>query len=274
MTPPVSHSSAAALAPLDLPDRDPAVGGGEGHRRGRTLAGLPRPSRRRLAALLAVLLAVLVLAGVVPLPDLEGALAELAETLGPWTYVLVAVLAFLETGAFVGLVVAGETAVVLGGTVAVQGEVSLAVLLPLAWAAAAAGDSVSFAIGRRLGRPFLIRRGGRLGITPARLARVESFYARHGGKAVLIGRFIGLVRAVAPFLAGSSGMRYRRFLPYSLLGTGLWSTAFTLIGYVFWRSFSEATSTASRIAVVLAVAAAAAAITLRHLRSRGTRAES
>jgi len=160
------------------------------------------------------------------------ALHHLAEVLGPWTYALVFGMAFLETGAFVGLIAPGETAILLGGVVAAQGKVSLALILLLAWVGSAAGDLASLALGRRLGRPFLHQHGPRLKLTAARVDRVESFYGRHGGKAILIGRFIGVVRAVSPFLAGASGLSLRRFVPYSLIGTAVWSSAYTLLGYV------------------------------------------
>ena len=185
----------------------------------------------------------LVTAGVVRLPDVEGLLTDLSDTLGPWTYALVAALAFLETGAFVGLVAPGETAIVLGGVVAAEGGVDLGPIILVAWLAAALGDLASFALGQRLGRRFIVARGPRIGITAARLDSVEAFFDRHGPKAILIGRFIGIVRAVAPFLAGASGMRLRSFLPWSLLGTALWATAFTLVGYAFHESFASAAHT-------------------------------
>jgi membrane-associated protein len=200
-----------------------------------------RPPAALLAlAALAAVGFVLTLAGVVKLPDLEGALTDLSDTLGAWTYALVAGLAFLETGAFVGLVAPGETAVVLGGVVAAEGGVDLVPMLLIVWVAAAAGDFASFMLGRRLGRRFLVARGPRIGVTPDRLARVDSFFDRHGAKAILIGRFVGIIRAVAPFLAGASGMRLRAFLPWSLLGTLAWASAFTLVGYVFSESFESA----------------------------------
>jgi membrane protein DedA with SNARE-associated domain len=139
-----------------------------------------------------------VTAGVVQPPDLEAALTDLSETLGTWTYALVAALAFLETGAFVGLIAPGETAIVLGGVVAAEGEVSLALILPLAWLAAALGDLASCWLGKRLGRRFRLAHGPRLGVTAPRLERVEAFFAEDGPKAILAGRFIGIVRAVAP----------------------------------------------------------------------------
>jgi membrane-associated protein len=196
--------------------------------------------------------------GAIQLPDLEAALTDLSETLGTWTYALVGALAFLETGAFVGLVAPGETAVVLGGVVAAQGEVSLALMLPLVWLSAALGDFASFLLGRRLGRRFLVTRGPRFGVTPPRLERVERFFDRHGPKAILVGRFVGIVRAVAPFLAGASGMRVRAFVPWSLLGTLAWASTFTLVGYVFHRSFSAAADHVTHAAFGLAVVAAVA----------------
>jgi membrane-associated protein len=206
-----------------------------------------------------------VVGGLVQPPDLEALLADVAETLGSWTYALVAGLAFLETGAFVGLVAPGETAIALGGVVAAQGKISLGLILPLAWLAAALGDLGSFGLGRRLGRRFLLARGPRLGVTPGRLERVEDFFENHGPKAILLGRFIGIVRAVAPFLAGASGMRLRAFLPWSLLGTGVWATTFTLIGYAFHESFASATKGLTYGALGVALLAAGA-IAWRHRR--------
>ncbi len=194
--------------------------------------------------------------GLLELPDLEGALTDLSESLGTWTYLLVAGLAFLETGAFVGLVAPGETAIVLGGVVAAQGQVTLATMILIAWAAAALGDVASFGLGRRLGRRFLLTRGPRLGVTRPRLERVEAFFDRHGAKAILVGRFVGIVRAVAPFLAGSSGMRVRSFVPWSLLGTAVWATTFTLVGYAFSQSFGAAADVLTHGALGVAVVAA------------------
>ena len=115
----------------------------------------PRRAPRRSGSLGAALFA-LVQAGVVAPPDLEGALTDLSDTLGAWTYALVGGLAFLETGAFVGLIAPGETAVVLGGVVAAEGGVDLPLMLLITWSAAALGDLASFWLGRRLGRRFLV----------------------------------------------------------------------------------------------------------------------
>jgi membrane protein DedA with SNARE-associated domain len=217
-----------------------------------------------LAAVGALAAIVLSATGIVQMPNLEKLLTDLSETLGAWTYALVGGLAFLETGAFVGLVAPGETAIVLGGVVAAQGQISLPAVLAVAWAGAALGDFASFLLGRRLGRRFLLARGPSLGVTAPRLDRVERFYDRHGAKAILIGRFIGLVRAVSPFLAGASGLRLRAFLPWSILGTGVWAAAYTLVGYAFHASFASAAHALTYGALGLAVVAALALALRAH----------
>ena len=163
--------------------------------------------------------------------NFEEIIQDLSKGLGSWTYLLVGVLAFLETGAGVGLVAPGEFTVMLGGAVAGQGDISLPLILAITWLAAFLGDSVSFMLGARLGRAFIVKHGGRVGITEERLHQVEEYFSRHGGKTIVIGRFIGLVRALAPFIAGTSKMPYSSFVPYSVLGTGLWATTFILVGY-------------------------------------------
>ncbi len=184
--------------------------------------------------------------------DLQGLLEDISNTLGAWTYLLVGVFAFAETGAFVGLVVPGETVMLLGGAVAGQGAIDIYLLIAIAWFSAWAGDTTSFFIGRRLGREFVIEHGPRVGISHERFEKVEDYFSRHGGKTIFIGRFISLVRAFAPFIAGSSGMRYRAFVPYSVLGTGLWASAHILVGYFFSRSIESAAEYAGRGAFVLA----------------------
>ena len=218
-------------------------------------------------AALAITALALVATGTVQLPDLEHALTELSETLGTWTYALVGGLAFLETGAFVGLIAPGETAIVLGGVVAAQGEINLVAVLLIAWVAAALADIDAVVLGARLGRRFIHRHGPRLGMTAPRVDRVEQFDARHGAKAILVGRFVGIIRAVSPFLAGSSGLRFRAFLPWSLLGTAVWASAFTLAGYAFSESFSQAAGALTHGAFALALVAAVLLAVRAHRRA-------
>jgi membrane protein DedA with SNARE-associated domain/membrane-associated phospholipid phosphatase len=223
---------------------------------------------RALAVAAAVALAVYG-SGVVHLPSLEAVIRRIGSTLGPYTYALVGVMAFLETGAFIGLVAPGEFTVMFGGVVAAQGEIRIVPLIGLVWACAVAGDTTSFVLGRRLGREFLLRHGPRVKITRARLEQVEGFFERHGGKTILFGRFIGLVRAMAPFIAGASRMRFRRFIPYDVVSAGVWATTFCLIGYLFWQSFDQVVTIAKRgafaLGAVIAVVVGAIAL-YRYLR--------
>jgi membrane protein DedA with SNARE-associated domain/membrane-associated phospholipid phosphatase len=195
---------------------------------------------RKAGGIVAVLGLAIYASGVLSaLPDPKKIIENLASALGAWTYALVGVAAFLETGAFVGLVAPGETIVIAGGVIAGQGEIELFPLIGIVWTCAVLGDTTSFYIGRRLGRRFLEKHGPRVKITHERLEQVDGYFDRHGGKTILIGRFIGLVRALAPFIAGSSGLPYRRFIPYSVVGCGAWSTLFCTLGYIFWRSFDK-----------------------------------
>jgi len=204
--------------------------------------------RKLLAAAFVLALAVYASGVLSELPDPKQLIGDIARTLGAWTYVLVGVMAYLETGAFVGLVAPGETVVIAGGVIAGQGEIDLIPLIGLVWTCAILGDTTSFYVGRRLGRGFLERHGPRMKITAERLDQVDGYFDRHGGKTILIGRFIGLVRAVAPFVAGSSGMLFKRFIPFSIVGTGLWATTFCVLGYIFWRSFDQVAHIAGQAA--------------------------
>src|SRR5918999_2020724 len=169
----------------------------------------------------------------------------------------------------VGALTAAAALLVAIGVVAERGGVELVPLIGFVWLAAAGGDLVSFLLGRRLGRPFLERHGPRFQLTPDRLARVDRFYARHGGKAVLLGRFTGLVRAVSPFVAGASGLALRRFVVWSAAGALLWATTFSLVGYGFSESFAESGETAARIGAGAALAAALGFLAVARLRSGG-----
>lgn len=184
--------------------------------------------------------------GLVHLPDLEHTAKRIGPTLGAWTYVLVGAMAFLETAFFVGLIAPGELSVVLGGFVAGQGEIDVFTLGAIVFVCAAAGDTVSFFLGRKLGRGFLLRHGGSFGINEKRLDQVERFFEGHGNKTILIGRFLGLVRALAPFIAGASKVPARRFLPIDYVAAAAWSVTFVTLGYVFWRSFDKVLSIAKK----------------------------
>ncbi|WP_320670998.1 DedA family protein [Patulibacter defluvii] len=204
----------------------------------------PLPRWALPATVVAVVVGAVLGSGVVELPTLEDLplqeiVEDIGDAVGAWAYLIVGVLAFLETGAFVGLLAPGETFVILAGVLAGEGTLGYVELLTVVWICAFSGDMASFFLGRKLGRSFLEQHGPRFKITADRLSQVEGFFDKHGGKAVVIGRFLGFVRAVAPFVLGSSGVAARRFVPYSVIGSGLWSALFVTLGYVFWQSLDQ-----------------------------------
>ena len=229
------------------------------------LRRVPRPLPWPAVAgvVLVVVLAAAYVAGLAP--DFDAVATAVSSSLGKWAYAAVAGLAFLETAALVGLAVPGETAVVAAGAAAAGGALDPVLLIALVWLAAAAGDLVSFALGRRLGRPFIERHGARMGLGRDRLARVDGFYERHGGKAVLAGRFVGVLRAVTPLFAGASGLSVRRFVPYSVVGSLAWATLFTLLGYGFASAAGDAGATATRVPAALFLVAAVSVLVTRQI---------
>jgi len=167
-------------------------------------------------------------------------LIDLVGRLGQWGYLLIFLGATLESAAFLGLVIPGESLVLLAGFLAAQGLLDLDVLIITLAVGAALGDSIGYEMGRRLGRPALLHYGKRFGLNDARLAKAEVFFARHGSKAVFLGRFVGFARALVPFLAGSSRMPYRKFLPYNAIGAVLWAAGVTLLGYFLGAGWQTA----------------------------------
>jgi membrane protein DedA with SNARE-associated domain/membrane-associated phospholipid phosphatase len=200
----------------------------------------------QLVEVIAIAAALVIGLGIVHLPNFEKVLEDVGSSLGQWTYLVVGFLAFAETGAFIGFVAPGETAVIVGGLVAGQGQISLLALIAIVWACAVLGDVTSYELGRHLGRQWLLKHGARLKITDERLDQVESFFDKRGGATILIGRFLGFVRPIAPFIAGASKMPFRRFLPYDVLAAGAWSTTFCVLGFLFWRSIDKLTTYVSR----------------------------
>ena len=194
---------------------------------GASSGGEERRSQLPLLILVVIVVGVLVaLNRVLPNIDLQQALQDISSKLGAFTYVLVGFCGLHRDRGLRGARAAGRDrgdprwrARRTGRDLGRADDRRRMGLRP-------AGDSVSFLLGRRLGREFLLRHGPKVRITHERFARVEGYFSRHGGKTIVIGRFIGLVRALAPFTAGSSGMRYGYYLPFSVVGTGLWAAAF------------------------------------------------
>lgn len=194
-------------------------------------------------------------------------LADVVWRIGAWTYVLIFAGATLESAAFLGFLVPGETLVILAGVLVAAEVLDLPQALAVAIGGAVLGDSIGYEMGRHLGRPWLERHGARFGVGRRRLQRVDDLFARHGGKAVLLGRMVGFVRAFAPFVAGSARMRYSRFLVFNVAGAVIWGVAFVTLGYVLGASWWIAEKWLGRFGVAggaLVVVTAAWWLARRH----------
>jgi len=201
-------------------------------------------------------------------------LVDFVWRIGSWGYAVVFLGAALESAAFLGLLVPGESLVIVSGMLAAAGLFDLPTLITVTSAGAVVGDSIGYELGRRLGRPWLLRRGARLGFHRDRIEAVDAFFDRHGGKAVLIGRFIGFLRALAPFVAGSSRMPYLRFLAYNVAGAVLWTVACVLLGYFVGAAWPVVEKWVGRTGLVLGlvvIGVAAWWLRRRHRRRRGRR---
>jgi membrane protein DedA with SNARE-associated domain len=186
-------------------------------------------------------------------------LLHLISRLGHWSYLIIFVAASLECAAFLGLLIPGESLMLAAGFFAQQGVLELDAVILVAISGAILGDNIGYQLGCRLGREWLLHHGSRFGLKAGRLEKVDAFFARHGSKAVFLGRFIGFARALVPFLAGASRMPYRRFMLYNAVGAVLWGLAFALLGYSLGASWHLAERWISRVGLIIGVVGVGAA---------------
>ncbi len=172
-------------------------------------------------------------------------------------YLLVGGLVLAEDAIFVGFFVPGELAAIVGGVAVSRGNASLVLMCGLVSLCAIVGDTIGYGIGARYGDRLLntkvLRKRAR------RVDRARDFLRRHGGPAVFLGRFIAFLRAVMPFLAGTSHLRYTRFLAYNVAGGVIWGVGSVLLGYFAGDSYKrieKALGPATAGAVALVVIAA------------------
>jgi membrane-associated protein len=162
---------------------------------------------------------------------LDRHLAEVIQNYGAWTYLILAAIVFLETGVVATPFLPGDSLLFAAGTFAALGSLDLALLLVLLTAAAILGDTLNYWIGRKVG-PRVFHENVRY-LKREHLERTRRFYERHGGKTIVLARFVPIVRTFAPFVAGIGAMSYPRFLAYNVLGGVLWVVGFVLAGYFF-----------------------------------------
>jgi len=150
---------------------------------------------------------------------------------GAWIYLLLFVIVFCETGLVVTPFLPGDSLLFVAGTLAATGGMNVYGLMAVLVAAAIVGDTVNYTIGAFLGAK-VFQRDYRW-INRSHLERTHSFYERHGGKTIIIARFVPIVRTFAPFVAGAASMTYGRFIAYNILGGLLWVISLVLAGYFF-----------------------------------------
>lgn len=164
-------------------------------------------------------------------------LFALFARLGHWGYLVVFLLPFMESAAFTGLLVPGETVVILAGFLSSQGYLELGDCLLVISLAAILGDTAGYSLGKVIGRGYFERHRRLLFLKERHLRKTEEYFDRHGGKTVFLARFTHFLRAMAPFVAGMSRMPYKKFVTFNVAGGILWTVAFTLLGYFFGRSW-------------------------------------
>jgi len=164
-------------------------------------------------------------------------LINVVSALGHWGYLLIFLAPFLESSAFLGLVVPGETVVLLAGFLSSQGYLDVGDCIVVIALGAILGDSVGYELGRSIGRKYFETHDRIFLFRKKHLLKVESYFVKYGGATVFWGRLVHLLRAMAPFTAGMSEMPYRKFLLYNAAGGALWAVVFTLAGYFFGQSW-------------------------------------
>jgi membrane-associated protein len=153
-------------------------------------------------------------------------------------YVALVAIVFTETGLLVGFFLPGDSLLITAGLVAAAGGLDIWLLNGLLIVAAIVGDSVGYAIGYRAGPRIFTREDSRW-FNRRHLVRTREFYERHGGKTIVLARFIPIIRTFAPVVAGVGRMEYRRFLTYNVLGGIGWVSGLTWAGYVLGRTIPD-----------------------------------
>lgn len=159
-------------------------------------------------------------------------LTELVAAYGPWIYLILFLIVFCETGLVVMPFLPGDSLLFVAGAIAALGGMDVHLLVLTLIAAAVIGDTVNYQIGKYFGHRLFSNPDSRV-FRRAYLEKTHDFYARHGGKTIILARFVPIVRTFAPFVAGIGGMGYRKFLSFNLVGAVLWVAGICYAGYLF-----------------------------------------
>mgnify|MGYP003418007780 FL=1 len=196
---------------------------------------------------------------------LDVHLAAFIAEHGVWVYALLFVVVFCETGLVVTPFLPGDSLLFVVGTLAAAGGMDIALVIALLVAAALSGDNVNYWIGRWAG-PRVFRAEDARWFNRRHLERTHAFYERHGGKAIIIARFVPIVRTYVPFVAGIGTMSYARFLGFSVVGALLWVVSLCQAGY--WFGNIPAVKDNLGAVIVVIVAVSVMPIAVQYLRAR------
>lgn len=163
---------------------------------------------------------------------LDTYLHTVIQSYGMWTYLLLFLIIFCETGLVITPILPGDSLLFAAGTFAASGALDLGWLLGLLSIAAILGDAVNYTIGHFMGPKVFTQTDGRF-LKKEYLDRTHQFYEKYGGKTIILARFVPIVRTFAPFVAGVGRMTYASFASYNILGGLLWITVCTVAGYLF-----------------------------------------
>jgi dedA protein len=159
-------------------------------------------------------------------------LTELSAQYGAWIYAILFVIVFCETGLVVTPFLPGDSLLFAAGSIAALGSMNIHLMALLLMLAAILGDAVNFAVGKYLGERLFANPDSRI-FRRNYLQRTEDFYAKHGGKTIILARFVPIVRTFAPFIAGMGHMSYGRFFRFNVIGGVVWVALFSYAGYWF-----------------------------------------
>jgi membrane-associated protein len=163
---------------------------------------------------------------------LDAHLAEFVAEHGAWVYALLFVIVFIETGLVIWPFLPGDSLLFVTGAIAAAGGMDLATVMAVLVAAALCGDNVNYFIGRWVG-PRVFHYEQSRWFSPRHLARAHAFYERHGGKTIVLARFIPIVRTYVPFVAGIGAMPYARYIGFCAAGAAIWVVSLCGAGYFF-----------------------------------------
>lgn len=163
---------------------------------------------------------------------LDVHMAEIIQAYGVWTYLILFIIVFCETGLVITPFLPGDSLLFTAGLFAAQGSLDIKILLSILFIAAVLGDTVNYWIGYIIGPKIFSQEKVRF-LNKEYLNRTHRFYEKHGGKTIILARFIPIIRTFAPFVAGIGKMSYKKFLAYNLIGGVFWIALFTLGGFYF-----------------------------------------